>query len=257
MWLHPGIYSVMPVLLLYVVRDPKCRRSTGGEELWGKPNSSGYFRDDNSLIKGLVGSLVVNSGRAGIFGDSRLGKGFVASHVWTAVKGDTDGIGRASRSPWLNSFVPNLVWLPAQVSKLSDREGSFVQMFVQVLSTRLYRNTEVAPELETIVGRCWSLLPEPEGISDEAIPPMDKLNFFSPSPRFLRDRLEKILRAVELVDLAVKGKTPNTKLISRRYDAGLHLVDKTALLSRRRPSLSNCSARPRAATHPRGQHRGQ
>jgi hypothetical protein len=42
--------------------------------------------------------------------------------------------GHASRVRETYSFVPNLVWLASQVSKLSDREGSFVQTYLQALS---------------------------------------------------------------------------------------------------------------------------
>lgn len=241
-WLHPRIYSLMPVLLPHVVRDPKCRRRAGGEEQWGSPDASGHFRDDNSLIKGLIGSLVVNPRQKGLFGNSRLGKGFVASHVWTVT-----GIGRSnevrtSRLPWLNSFVPNLVWLPAQVSKLSDREGSFVQMFLQALATRLYKGMDVEPEHELVADRCWSLLSEPEGIPKEAIPPMSDLNFFDPSPRFLEGRLKVIKRVVELADLTIDGRTPNSKLVSARFDSGLHLIEMTALLSFRKELAAYAAA---------------
>jgi len=43
-----------------------------------------------------------------------MGNEFVASHVWRVV----DHAEVKSRLPLLNSFVPNLVWLLVQVSKL-------------------------------------------------------------------------------------------------------------------------------------------
>ena len=42
--------------------------------------------------------------------------------------------------PLAYSFVPNLVWLPSEVAKLTDRQDSFVQRYVQAISTRLYRD---------------------------------------------------------------------------------------------------------------------
>jgi hypothetical protein len=118
-WFPLRTYAAMPFLAPYAVRDSSCRKDakTGRPEAWGSPNSTGYFRDDNSLIKNIPSSLPIES-RFGEYAGARMGNGFVASHVWRRLTID----GYASQHSLTNSFIPNLVWLPAQVSKLSDRK---------------------------------------------------------------------------------------------------------------------------------------
>ena len=56
----------------------------------------------------------------------------------------------------LNSFVPNLVWLPVQISKLTDREGSYAQRFLQAISCQIYKNISLPKELTEHLG-CFTL----------------------------------------------------------------------------------------------------
>lgn len=153
-WLHPDIYKRIPIILPFVVRDPSCRKRKEGEvEEWGTPNKFGFLRDDNSLIKGLPRSLTVCSTSQSLYHNKRIGNGFVASHVWRKIVGSQFDADLASRDPWLNSFVPNLVWLPSQVSKLSDREGTFTQLYLQALSAKIYKDIEVDPKIKPFVER--------------------------------------------------------------------------------------------------------
>lgn len=122
-WFPKSVYKEMPVLLPWVLRDPKCRGTKSKNKViepdqWGAPNSDGYLRDDNSLVKGLPKSLAISSERYPFVNGRHLGSEFVASHIWRENLTGT----LASRIPILNTFVPNLVWLPSQVAKLSDRE---------------------------------------------------------------------------------------------------------------------------------------
>ena len=89
------------------------------------------------------------------------GEGYVASHVWRVL--NREG-GLAARNPLTYSFVPNLVWLPREVSKLTDREGSFVQGYIQALAIKIYREIPVRDELQPIVEESWGLLPAPAHI---------------------------------------------------------------------------------------------
>src|SRR5947199_1898637 len=52
-WMPPEAYRRYPLLVPYAVRDPKCRgdKRRGLPDEWGAPDSTGLFRDDNSLIK--------------------------------------------------------------------------------------------------------------------------------------------------------------------------------------------------------------
>ncbi len=135
-WLPLDVYEGFPVLLPWVVRDPHCRGNTkkGVPDQWGSPNRDGYLRDDNSLVKALPRSLAVRGPKGSHIHGARMGTEFVASHVWRKV----NAIDLASRIPLLNTFVPNLVWLPSQVAKLSDVEGGIVQQTLQAMSRAIY-----------------------------------------------------------------------------------------------------------------------
>lgn len=53
-WFAPSHYARCPILLPFALRDPDCRpRSPGCPDEWGSPSGQGYFRDDNSHVKGL------------------------------------------------------------------------------------------------------------------------------------------------------------------------------------------------------------
>lgn len=189
----------------------------GRPEAWGSPNSEGYFRDDNSLIKGIPTALAIESRFSGYKG-ARMGNGFVASHVWRKT---TDG-GSAPRNPLSNSFVPDLVWLPAQVAKLSDREGSFVQTYLQAISKKIYRRAAVSIHHESIVMEAWALLPDPSGIPLQGLPRIEDLNFFECSEDFLISRLRSIRKVHQLIASASRGdKGPK---VSKRYNEGLILM---------------------------------
>ena len=62
-WFPRTAYRDWPVLLPWVVRDPKCRgnKSKGLPDEWGSPDEQGYLRDDNSLVKGLPRALSVKA----------------------------------------------------------------------------------------------------------------------------------------------------------------------------------------------------
>jgi hypothetical protein len=160
-WFPLRTYSVMPLLTPYAVRDNTCRKDakTGRPEAWGSPNKQGYFRDDNTLIKGIPSALPIES-RFSEYSGARMGNGFVASHVWRKLTNH----GSASQHPLTNSFIPNLVWLPTQVAKLSDREGSFVQTYLQAISKKIYGPVPVSTHQQTVVAEAWGLLPDPSGI---------------------------------------------------------------------------------------------
>lgn len=217
-WLPVEVYRDWPVLLPWVVRDPSCRgnRGKGIADQWGAPDGQGFLRDDNSLIKALPRSLPVVTPTTGPLSGARMGNEFVASHVWRVV----DHSALASRVPLLNSFVPNLVWLPAQVSKLSDREGSPVQATLQAMAWRLYREAPVAAHLRDVVEEAWRLIPEPTVDVD-----LPDLNFFEPTTRFYatrRTRLESVLRALKRLR---DGLDLDEKVVTTRYTEGLPALD--------------------------------
>lgn len=216
-WLPLDVYEQWPVLLPWVVRDASCRgnRAKGIPDQWGAPDRYGHLRDDNSLIKALPRGLAVVGPKHGRMHGAVMGREFVASHVWRVV---SNGI-LASRVPLLNSFVPNLVWLPSQVAKLTDREGGIVQATLQAMAFSIYRNARVSLHLEGVVADAWNLIPTP-ALKVEPIA-LERLNWFKATPRFFetrRDRLERVLRALEALE---RRDQLATKVITTRYTEGL------------------------------------
>jgi hypothetical protein len=223
-WFPLRTYSVMPLLTPYAVRDSTCRRDVkaGRPEAWGSPNSQGYFRDDNSLIKGIPTALQIES-RFSEYSGARMGNGFVASHVWRKLTND----GSASRHPLTNSFIPNLVWLPAQVAKLSDREGSFVQTYLQAISKKIYHPAPVSTHQDSIVAAAWDLLPDPSGIPLQGLPRTEDLNFFAYSNEFILSRLKSLKKVQNLIAFSACGQVGPK--VSKRYNEGLLLMSPEQL----------------------------
>lgn len=221
-WWPLETYATVPVLLPWVVRDPSCRGAPkrGIPDEWGSPDDSGYLRDDNSLIKSLPRSLSIRGPRLSGLSGARIGTEFVAAHVWRKVK---DSPLLASRWPELNSFVPNLVWLPGQVAKLTDREGSGVQETLQVMSWTIYRDVDVESRYAELTERAWSLLPLPARL----IRPLDagRLNWFEPTERFYATRAARLACVVNALRDLEAGVPLRKKVITTRYTSGLPSLD--------------------------------
>ena len=217
-WLHPTVYTTMPIILPFAARDPQSRgdKSRGIPDQWGSADEHGNFRDDNSLVKGIPRSLPILSPRTSIYFGRRMGSGFVASHVWREVS-VTD---LAARNWKLYSFVPNLVWLPADVAALSDREGSFVQTFLQALSLRIYRTHRPPASLANLSDEAWGLLPRPPPISDAGLPEPSTLNYFEPSQAWFDRRLRTLAGVVEGL-VRLESGDASGKILSSRYAPSL------------------------------------
>ena len=223
-WLPLDAYHAWPLLMPWVVRDPTCRgnKSKGVPDQWSSPNVDGYLRDDNSLIKSVPRSLQIRGPKGTALQGARMGSEFVASHIWRVVNGEQ----LASRNPMLNSFVPNLVWLPQQVSKLSDREGSPIQETLKAVSYAIYRHAPVAAGLEAIAERSWAMLPLPQLHLPKLA--LDEMNWFKTSEPWFRmrsDRLDVVLDALRAID---DGLEPPARVVSTRYGQGLPLVSASA-----------------------------
>jgi hypothetical protein len=149
-----------------------------------------------------------------------MGTKFVAAHVWRVV----DHPQLASTIPLLNSFVPNLVWLPSQVAKLTDREGGVVQTTLQSMAFTIYRDAPVAPHLQDLVSEAWAMIPEPTRLAT----PLSELNWFDSTDQFFatrRSRLQSVIAALELI---IAGMPIPASVITSRYSGGLPLVTAEA-----------------------------
>lgn len=232
-WLHPDIYQKMPTLLPFAVRDPSCRkRKEGNVEAWGEPSKHGYLRDDNTLVKAIPKSMVVSSSKQPLYDGKRVGNGFVAAHVWRQTEGSEIGALLASRDPWTNSFVPNLVWLPSDVAKLSDREGTFTQLYLQALSVKIYRNLEVSSEMRPFVDKIWNMLKLPTGIPEQGLPEVKDLSFFQAKDAFIRTQRQSVADVVAAYRTVLSGQRLTSKVITTRYGDGLPSVPREQLSKR-------------------------
>lgn len=222
-WLPPSVYRSHALLAPYVVRDPACRGRNGSPDEWGSPDADGFLRDDNSLIKGIPRSLSILAPSQPHLNGRRMATEFVASHVWRQC---TDDGPLASRRPLLNSFVPNVVWLPSQIAKLTDVEGSLVQRTLQAMSWSLYRHAEIDDRLREVVEDAWALLPTPTNSEEFET---TCWNYFVPSERFLQARSARVDTVVAAIDAVLQGNPLPAKVITTRYTQGLPGVDAEAL----------------------------
>lgn len=211
-WFKPDTYKQMPVLRPYVIRDSSCRKinPSTGKDSWGHANNKGLMRDDNSSIKGIPSSLLIQSPMFEMNGKT-LGKGFVASHVWTKMQTQR---GHSCNWERTNSFIPNLVWLPAQLSKLTDREGSYAQQFIQHISYLLYSGVSFTdPQITGI----WSQLKNPN-ITPVCRFDLNDLNFFVHDNKWVNDRRLVLINELQSIINILTGGSPVVKRIcSSKY----------------------------------------
>jgi hypothetical protein len=113
------------------------------------------------------------------------------------------------------------VWLPTQVAKLSDREGSFAQSYLQALAIKIYRDVPVAKGLKQVVDETWEKLPTPGGVPSNGLPSSDALAYFTETDGFIARRRAAIIEVREALELVAKGSKPKGKVISERYTEGL------------------------------------
>jgi len=207
-WLPHNFYRRLPIMLPYVVRDPSCRKRKKVEtEEWGSANNQGFLRDDNSLIKGIVNSFIVQSQKIKSYDGLRKGKGFVASHIWRIVKIRNNEL-ISSRHHMLNSFVPNIVWLPRQIAKLTDREGSLPQKMLQAISHEIYDGIDMPKEILNL----WNYLPQPKEYRSLEIN-LEELNFFEVKEKWLNRRIKGLMSEMDRIISLEETYAPKMKKI--------------------------------------------
>jgi hypothetical protein len=228
-WIPPCLYRRLPILLPFVIRDPSCRKNrlTGKDE-WGEPNQEGFLRDDNSLIKGIVRSFKVSSSRVKSYDGKKLGNGFVASHIWREIEFEGKSM-ISSRHYMLNSFIPNLVWLPVQISKFTDREGSVAQRLLQAISHLIYQNVDMPKEISDL----WRNLPFPQEFRNTEID-LRKINYFVVPDNWTSKRVAGLLSEIDLIlSTDITHVSEAKKVKSRHYLPMLRQVraDKRGVLN--------------------------
>lgn len=198
-WFPPEVYRQIPILLPYTVRDASCRKKgNDGSEEWGTANERGFFRDDNSLVKAVVKSFVISGNTIKEYDKKKLGNGFVAAHIWRKLN-SAYGEDWASTIAQTNSFVPNLVWLPRQISKLTDREGRFAQKLLQSLSRQIYAGHSSSEFKQ----RIWAMLPETD-VQPERPIDLARLNYFDVPTKWIESRKQRLIDEMERIRSCVE-----------------------------------------------------
>lgn len=218
------IYRALPILRPYSIRDRSMRKNaTNGQEMWGTPDASGYFSDDNSLLKRVPWPLPIRSQDARFDGMVVRG-GWTCCHAWRSLPRG----GQASRYGLLNSFSPVLVWLPSKLASPTDVEGSAAQCLLKAMAMS-FRAVEVPEALSSFTESAWNLLVDAGGATIPA--PVTGQHHFSHSERFVAKRLESIEQAASVLQdttIPIRGR-----FLGRRYAAGL-----ASVLPARRRALS-------------------
>ncbi len=199
-WFPPDLLNTLPLLRPYAIRDNACRPRRGnttGEEQWGSPNSEGFFRDDNSLIKSMPYSFSVN-GRDHPYQGRKIGTGFVASHAWRKLYKGT-----SHENPMTYSFIGNIVWLPAELAILTDVEGGLGQNILKAISWFSYRKFMSNAKAKSLLDEIWSYFPVP----DVSILPDDiasRISYFAVDiPRFAETNhglMKSLLEALAIIE---------------------------------------------------------
>lgn len=230
-WLSPSIYERLPIMLPFAARDPYSRgnKKMGIPDQWGSPNSNGIFRDDNSLLKGIPKSLVINSPKGHIYDNQLIGKGFVAAHVWPKdmIEGKF-----TTRNPLTYSYVPNVTWMPSHLAKLTDLQGAFAQRYIQALSTKIYGNTILTRTLLNFTADSSALCGADSTEYrefDSLLPDYKDFNTFESNNSFITRRINKIQQVQSAISARINDQPIVGKIISSRYTSGLQIADPNAI----------------------------
>lgn len=213
-WFPPEVYKQIPILLPFVIRDSSCRRKqpNSTKDEWGNANEFGFLRDDNSLIKGIIKSFFVEGRRVKDYDNKKLANGFVASHIWRELQINQNKL--ASTFEKTNSFIPNLVWLPKQISKLTDREGSYAQNLLKTISYKIYFDTNDASDFKKEI---WAELNNPDTPTKHNID-ISRLNYFKIPDAWIDKKKKGLLTEMETIkSIIVAGAITNEKVKCSTY----------------------------------------
>lgn len=143
-----------------------------------------------------------------------MGNGFVASHVWIQLRTKPISI-HACNWECSNSFIPNLVWLPVQLSKLTDRDNSYAQRFIQHISYLLYRKVPLPVKFPATM--IWNELQDP-GITPISTIDLSQLNYFENNSTWIAERKAKLKNEIESIINVLNGYPPViTPINNKKY----------------------------------------
>jgi hypothetical protein len=160
----------------------------------------------------LFEALQLKAKKISAYNGKKLGTGFVASHIWGKIT-INNTLMISSRHHTLNSFVPNLVWLPVQISKLTDREGSYAQKILQALSYTIYKKINMPKD----ISRIWEAITYPEDLKGFNID-VEKINYFIVPDSWLRKRINGLIAEIDyIVSIDKNDNEKRFKVKSRQY----------------------------------------
>jgi hypothetical protein len=208
-WPSVATYERAPWLAPFAIRKVRNREEVNApgskRDLWGLPTESGYFTDDNSLIK----SIALKRPLTPLFnpyGASKIKSGLVCCHIWP----------RTTHSPLLFSFVPNLVWLPKSLARYSDahrlQDPHLVHFALQQVSKERYS----IEHPNRRVNLAWSLLesPAPVEISEFSITEIND------DEKIIALVHKRIQRMIDFLESTLDPSVEPPVRFSKRYHAG-------------------------------------
>ena len=223
-WFPPALYSRIPILIPFAVRDPSCRPArSGGPDQWGCPNQLGYFRDDNSLVKGLPRSSKIHSPTNPLYHHR-------TSWEWLRRSprlADTCELGSAAHpllqeSP--NEYVRPQSRLAAEPSCQAHRQGGIIRTG---LPTSL-GDQDLQGMLRLVVTcATWSTMRgtnfrHRKGSPPRGLPDPERLSpYFAVTDKFTRRRFESMATVKAALDRVATRDCLSGKVISSRYTQGL------------------------------------
>jgi hypothetical protein len=208
-WFPPDVYQQVPILLPFVIRDNSCRKKkpNSSKDEWGCSNEAGFLRDDNSLIKGIIKTFFVDGRRVKDYNNKKLANGFVASHIWRKLQVNEDKL--ASTYEKTNSFIPNLVWLPKQISKLTDREGSYAQNLLKTISYKIYFDHDNTTPFKQDI---WIELNNPQTLTKTNID-VSQLNYFKIPNIWVDKKRNGVLGEMQIIKNVITNGTVNSEKV--------------------------------------------
>ena len=158
----------------------------------GKANpSTALFVDDNSMIKNYAQGKVVSSKKIQYYDGKKISEGFWACHIWDRLEDET----LTNTDNSLFSFIPNIVWLPKELSRLTDHVP-IVKDVLKQLSVHIYGQLRMPNQaLQSIVDESWEKLSNSrynQVIPKSALPAIDDFNTMIIPDRTISRKVRKL-----------------------------------------------------------------
>jgi DNA-binding MarR family transcriptional regulator len=191
-WLPPSLYVASPILYPYAHRRRESKRKRGDM------SAEGYFLDDNHLINQIAKSLDFACRAIGNRKDYRISGKYDACHIWQHLR--VHRTVTAAYLPLTFSFVPNLVWLPQEIAKVTNIEGHYAQKVLKTLSYMIYYQRRHDAATQSV----WRLLDNPDlQLAAKPIRP----NFFRLDERQILTRRANLIRKLDTILIILSAGT--------------------------------------------------